>query len=68
MPLKKVLVISGGCYAVNEDGMTVELKQGQEALIEDAQAAVFVRSNKAQLVVNVPAVEKQTQQNRKHKR
>jgi hypothetical protein len=52
MPNRRVLVTSKGCYAVNEDGVTVELEAGQEALIEDVQAAVFVKVGKAQLVIN----------------
>jgi hypothetical protein len=52
MPNKRVLVTSKGCYAVNEDGVTVELEVDQEALVEDVQAAVFVKVGKAELIIN----------------
>ena len=52
MANKRVLVTSKGCYAVNDKGATVELKAGEEGSIEDAQAAVFVKSGKAELVNN----------------
>tara|TARA_R110000823_G_scaffold289895_1_gene408232 strand:+ start:317 stop:496 length:180 start_codon:yes stop_codon:yes gene_type:complete len=54
MPDKRVLVTSKGCYAVNEDGTTVELEAGQEVEIEDVQANVFVKVGKAELIVNKP--------------
>jgi hypothetical protein len=54
MPNKRVLVTSKGCYAVNEDGVTVELEVDQEALVEDVQANVFVKVGKAELIVNKP--------------
>ena len=52
MANKRVLVTSKGCYAVNDKGVTVELKAGEEVSIEDTQAAVFVKSGKAELVNN----------------
>ena len=52
MANKRVLVTSKGCYAVNDKGVTVELKAGEEVSIEDAQAAVFVKVGKAKLVTN----------------
>ena len=52
MANKRVLVTSKGCYAVNDKGVTVELKAGEEVSIEDAQAAVFIKSGKAELVNN----------------
>jgi hypothetical protein len=54
MPNKRVLVTSKGCYAVNEDGVTVALEVGQEVEIEDVQANVFVKVGKAELIVNKP--------------
>jgi hypothetical protein len=54
MANKKVLITSRGCYAVNTDGVTVELESGKETSIEDTQADVFVRSGKAQLIINKP--------------
>ena len=55
MANKKVLITSRGCYAVDNDGVTVELESGKEASIADTQADVFLRSGKAQLIVNKPA-------------
>jgi hypothetical protein len=52
MPNKRVLVTSKGCYSVNEQGVTVELKVGEESDIEDVQAAVFVKVGKAELIIN----------------
>tara|TARA_R110000796_G_scaffold10340_1_gene34436 strand:- start:179 stop:433 length:255 start_codon:yes stop_codon:yes gene_type:complete len=52
MPNKKVLVTSKGCYAVNESGVTIELEVGVETLVEDVQAAVFVKVGKATLITN----------------
>ena len=52
MANKRVLVTSKGCYAVNDKGVTVELKAGEEVSIEDVQAAVFIKSGKAELVNN----------------
>jgi hypothetical protein len=54
MPNKRVLVTSKGCYAVNEDGVTVELEAGKEVEIEDVQANIFVKVGKAELIVNKP--------------
>jgi hypothetical protein len=54
MPDKRVLVTSKGCYAVNKNGVTVELEVGQEVEIEDVQANVFVKVGKAELIVNKP--------------
>jgi mannose-6-phosphate isomerase class I len=54
MPDKRVLVTSKGCYAVNKNGVTVELEAGQEVEIEDVQANVFVKVGKAELIVNKP--------------
>ena len=51
MASKKIFVTGSGCYAV-KDGVTVELKAGEEVSIEDAQAAVFIKSGKAELVNN----------------
>ena len=44
MANKKVLITSRGCYAVDSDGATVELVDGKEVVIDDAQAAVFLSS------------------------
>lgn len=55
MANKKVLVTSRGCYAVNDDGVTVELENGKEVSIADTQADIFLRSGKAKLIVNKPA-------------
>ena len=52
MANKRVLITSKGCYAVSDKGVTVELKAGEEVSIEDAQAAVFIKSGKAELVNN----------------
>tara|TARA_R110000803_G_scaffold93898_1_gene161378 strand:+ start:112 stop:399 length:288 start_codon:yes stop_codon:yes gene_type:complete len=52
MANKKVLITSSGCYAVSEKGTTVELVSGDEVLIEDFQASVFIKAGKAELVVN----------------
>tara|TARA_R110000796_G_scaffold125907_1_gene240507 strand:- start:237 stop:506 length:270 start_codon:yes stop_codon:yes gene_type:complete len=52
MANKRVLVTSKGCYAVSDKGATVELEVGEEVLIEDFQAAVFIKVGKAELVVN----------------
>ena len=52
MANKRVLVTSKGCYAVSDKGVTIELKAGEEASIEDAQAAVFVKVGKAKLIIN----------------
>ena len=52
MANKKLLITSRGCYAVSDDGVTVELADGKEVVIDDTQAAVFLRSGKAQLVIN----------------
>jgi hypothetical protein len=60
MPNRRVLVTSKGCYAVNEDGVTVELEAGQEALIEDVQAAVFVKVRKAEFITNKKKAAKKT--------
>ena len=54
MANKKVLITSRGCYAVDNDGVTVELENGKEASITDTQADVFLRSGKAKLIVNKP--------------
>ena len=52
MANKRVLITSSGCYAVSDKGATVELEVGEEVLIEDFQAAVFIKVGKAELVVN----------------
>ena len=52
MPNKRVLVTSRGCYAVNDKGVTVELEVGEEVLVEDVQAAVFVKVGKATMITN----------------
>ena len=49
MANKKVLITSRGCYAVDPNGVTVELENGKESSITDTQADVFLRSGKAQL-------------------
>tara|TARA_R110000851_G_scaffold51183_2_gene121765 strand:- start:271 stop:480 length:210 start_codon:yes stop_codon:yes gene_type:complete len=54
MANKKVLITSRGCYAVDPNGVTVELENGKESSITDTQADVFLRSGKAQLVINAP--------------
>ena len=63
----RLLVTSSGCYAVNETGATVELEVGQETLIDDAQAAVFVKVGKAELIVNTIQPEKTKQHQKSHK-
>ena len=52
MANKRVLITSSGCYAVSDKGATVELEVGEEVLIEDFQAAVFIKVGKAELVIN----------------
>jgi hypothetical protein len=53
MANQKVLITSSGCYAV-KDGVTIELKAGEESEVEDVQAAVFVKVGKAELIINKP--------------
>ena len=52
MANKRVLITSSGCYAVNDKGATVALDAGEDVLIEDVQAAVFIKAGKAELVIN----------------
>lgn len=54
MAIKKVFVTSKGCYATDKDGKTIELPIDSESLVEDAQAAIFVKSGKAKLIANAP--------------
>jgi hypothetical protein len=60
MPNRRILVTSKGCYAVNEDGVTVELEAGKEVSIEDVQAAVFVKVSKAEFITNKKKAVKKT--------
>jgi hypothetical protein len=60
MPNRRILVTSKGCYAVNEDGTTVELEAGKEVSIEDVQAAVFVKVSKAEFITNKKKAVKKT--------
>jgi hypothetical protein len=53
MAAKRVLITSSGCYAV-KDGLTIELKAGEESEVEDVQADVFVKVGKAKLIINKP--------------
>ena len=52
MATKKVFVTSKGCYATDKDGKTIELPVNDESVIEESQAAVFVKCKKATLVIN----------------
>ena len=52
MATKKVFVTSKGCYATDKDGKTIELPIDDESVIEESQAAVFVKCGKAKLVTN----------------